>query len=84
MYEDPPLIDRMQKLGEIYADPETGLSWIVYDPPLAGIVMEGFMDSDIEVQEALEFDEEGNLRLHTYDHPEGMVYRNGEWRSLSE
>jgi hypothetical protein len=64
MSEGPPLtIDRMQKPGEIYADPEAGLTWIVYDPPLAGVVMEGFLDSDIEVQEALEFDEEGNLRF---------------------
>lgn len=82
MSEGPPLIiDRMQKVGELYSDPETGLTWIVYDPPLAGeVIMEGFMDSDIEVQEALEFDEKGNLTFHTYDHPEGMVYRDGEWR----
>ncbi len=75
----PPNMERLQKIGELYADTETWLTWIVYDPPLAGVIlMEGFMDSDVEVEEAIELDEEGNLTFHTYDHPEGQVYRRAE------
>lgn len=80
--DGPPPIERLRKIGELYEDPETGWIWQLYDPPLGDVVMQAQFLDDAEVEEALELDEDGVQVFYTYDHPEGLVCRDREWRDL--
>ena len=75
----------MQKVGEVYEDPETGYTWLVYDdPPMGAVVMEARLLDDAEIEEAIETDEQGRTVYYVYGHPERLVYQDGAWRSVEE
>jgi hypothetical protein len=69
----PPPMERMQKVGELYEDPETGFAWLVYTTPLMGeVVMEARLLDEAEIEEAVETDEQGRTVYYVPEHPDGV------------
>jgi hypothetical protein len=86
----PPSIERMQKVGELYEDSETGFSWLIYTRTPKGdvgnIVMEALTLDGAwrSIEEAVELDEQGRTVYFPYWHTDGLVYQDGAWRSIEE